>query len=309
MPQRTILVADDTENQTDSGKRRSQAIRDAASFLAQQLKTGIELLYVEDLKTYPLIKFGSFHFPAWHFSHQERLEEMARQFAAPVHCSVKNGSPAEEILKILRARSAPELVVVGTQGRKGVKRLLVGSIAEEVIRHSRRPVMVIGPLSKERNWDIASQKQFKILVPTDLCKNSRAAERYALSPAKRMGARVTLFHCLWDSVNAIMVNTAYSGMAAFHISEIIDELRDDAIASIKRKTSFFQKHGVPCDYKVEEKAITSSCAVYQEGENGYSIVVMGTHGRNALLNSFFGSTARETILNATIPIIVVHSVR
>jgi nucleotide-binding universal stress UspA family protein len=106
-----------------------------------------------------------------------------------------------------------------------------------------------------------------------------------------------------------MVNTAYSGMAAFNINEIIAESRDDAVDAMKRKTSFFRKHGVLCDYKVEEKAITSSCAVYQECESGCSIVVMGTHGRNALLNAFFGSTARETILNAAIPVVIVHSGR
>jgi nucleotide-binding universal stress UspA family protein len=190
-----------------------------------------------------------------------------------------------------------------------MKRLLIGSVAEEVIRHSKRPVMVIGPVAQEMDRNIFSQKQHKILVPTDLRERSRAAEQYALSYAKRIGAKVTLFHCLWDTINAIIVNAAYSGMAAFNINEIITESRDDAIDIMKRKASFFQKHGVPCDYKVEEKSITSMCAVYQESESGYSIVVMGTHGRNALLNAFFGSTARETILNAVIPVIIVHSGR
>ena len=307
MPQRSIVVADDIENQTDSGKRRSQAIRKAASFLSQRLKTGIDLLYVEDLKAYPLSKLGPLRFPAWHFSHQERLEELGRQFPVPVSCSLKSGSPAEQILKMIRSRSSPELVVVGTQGRKGVKRLLIGSVAEEVVRHSRRPVMVIGPIAQEMDRDLSGQKQHKILLATDLGKNSRAAEQYALSLAKRIGAGVTLFHCLWDSINAIMINTAYSGMAAFNISEMIAESRDTAADVMKRKTGFFQKHGVPCDFKIEDKAITSSCAVYQGCESGYSFVVMGSHGRNALYNAFFGSTAREAILNATLPVIIVHS--
>ncbi len=308
MPQRMILVTDDLENQTDSGRRRSQATRNAASSLAQLLKTGIDLLYVEDLKTYPSGKLGSFRFPEWHAAHQERLEETGRQFTLPVSCRLRSGSPADEILKAIRSRPSPELVVVGTQGRQGMRRLLVGSVAEEVIRHSRRPVMVIGPVAQVRGLDISTQKQQKILVPTDLGRNSRAAEQYALSLAKRMGASVTLFHCLWDSINAIIINTSYSGMVAFNMKEIFDESRDAAVADMKRKAGLFQKRGVPCDYKVEEKAIVSSCAVYQECE-GYSIVVMGTHGRNALLNAFFGSTARETILNASIPVITVHSVK
>ena len=307
MPQRSILVADDIENKTDSGKKRSQAVRKAASFLAQRLKADIDLLYVEDLKTYPLGKLGAFHFPAWHYAHLDRLEELGGEFPAPVSCSVKSGSPAEEILKRLRSRSAPELAVVGTQGRKGMRRLLIGSVAEEVVRHARRPVMVLGPRAQERDQDISGQKQLKILVPTDLGKNSRAAEQYALSLAKRLKAKVTLFHCIWDNINAIMVNAAYSGMAVYNIDEIIALSRDDAVDAMKGKIAFFKKHGVTCDFKIEEEAKMSSCAVYQECESGYSLVVMGTHGRNALLNAFLGSTAREAILNAAIPVIVVHS--
>ena len=309
MPGRSILIADDIENQTDAGKRRSQAIRNAASFLAQRLKTGVDLLYVEDIKTYPAGKLGSFRFPSWHVAHQERLEEVSRQLNVPVTCSLKSGSPAEQILKVMRSRPSPELVVVGTQGRKGVKRLLIGSVAEEVIRHSKRPVMVIGPIAQELDRNLSGQKHLKILVPTNLGENSRPAERYALSLAKRIGARVTLFHCLWDSIKAIIVNTAYSGWAAFNLDNVLTESRGTAVETMKGKAGFFQKHGVRCDYKIEERALTSLCAVYQEGESGYSMVVMGTHGRNALLNAFFGSTARETILNAPIPVIVVHSSR
>ncbi len=307
MPTRPILLADDIDNKTDSGKRRSQAIQNAASFLARRLKTGIIFLYVEDPKSYPVDELGLFRFLEWHDQHEKRLAEIRRQFTVQVSSSIKSGPPAEQIVKAAHSRPAPELVVVGTQGRKGLKRLLIGSVAEEVIRNSRRPVMVIGPAAQERDQDFSGGKQLKILVPTDLGNNSRAAERYAFSLAKRTGARVTLLHCLWDSIQAIIVNAAYSGMAAYDLDALVNDSRNDAVESIKRKAGLIQKQGVPCDFKVEEKTQTSQCAVYQEAESGYSLVVMGTHGKNALLNAFFGSTARETILHAPIPVIVVHS--
>jgi len=309
MAQRSILVADDIENLTVSGKRRSQAIRSVASSLARGLKTGIDLLYVEDIKSYPPPKFDVSRIRAWHSQHQKRLEEVCGQFQVPVRCSLKSGSPPEQILKALRAKASPELVVVGTQGRKGLKRLLIGSVAEEVIRYSKRPVMVIGPMAQEKEQNFIGRKQPDILVATDLGKNSRAAEQYALSLAKRIGAKVFLFHCLWDSYRSIMENSIVPGMVPFNLDEILSRIREDTIESMKQKVRFFQKHGVPCEYKVEEKAITSACAIYQESERAYSIVVMGTHGRNALLNAFFGSTARETILSASIPVITVHSGR
>jgi hypothetical protein len=78
MPDRSILVADDIENQSDAGKRRSQAIRNAASFLAQRLKTGIDLVYGEDIKNYPASELGLFRFPEWRSKHEERLEAVGK---------------------------------------------------------------------------------------------------------------------------------------------------------------------------------------------------------------------------------------
>lgn len=307
MPQRSILVADDIENQTDSGKRRSLAVQSVASFLAQRLQTGIDLLYVEDVKAYPY-KFDTARIRAWHIKHQERLKVLSARLPAPVSRTIKSGAPIDQILHTIRSRPSPELVITGTQGRKGLKRMLIGSVAEEVIRHSRRPVIVIGPLAQEKIQSFFSRKQLKILVATDLGKNSRPAERYALSLAKRIGARAVLFHCLGESYRTIIQDSSMvSGWVPINFAEILDQVRDDAIRSLKQKTGSFQKNGVPCEYKIEDKPMLSSCAVYQESDRGYSFVVMGTHGRNALLEAFFGSTARETILNASIPVITVHS--
>jgi len=307
VPQRTILVADDIETRTESGKRRSQAICAAASSLAERLRTGIDLLYVEDIKSSPPPQFDASRIRAWHSRHETHLAEVGRGYPVPVHLVLKSGSPAEQILKALRAKAAPELVVVGTQGRKGLKLLLIGSVAEEVIRHSKRPVLVVGPAAQEQGETRIGQKQIKILVATDLSKNSRAAEQYALSLARRLGAGVVLFHCLWDGYRSIFDQSMISGMVPFNLDEILAEIRKDSLNSLKQKSLYFQNHGVPCDYKLEDKAVLSSCAVYQEGDRGYALVVMGTHGRNALLNAFFGSTARETILNGSTPVITVHS--
>ena len=307
MPQRSLLVADDIENQTDAGKRLSQAIFSVASSLAQHLKTVVELLYVEDSKSYPRAKIDPAGIQAWHAGHQKTLEEAGRRLQVPVRCSLASGSPAEQILTKLQSRPAPELVIVGTRGLKGLRRLFIGSVAEEVIRYARRPVMVIGPHAQKKELLLVGRKQASLLVPTDLGKNSRAAELYAISLAKRIGARVVLFHCLGDNYHAIVDQSMASGMIPFNIENVLDELREDAIKSLKQKAGNFQKHGVPCEYRIEESVALSSCAVHQESDQGYSFIVMGTHGRNVLLQAFIGSTARETILNAPIPVITVHA--
>lgn len=309
MPQRSLLVADDIENRTDTGKRRSRAIMSAASALAERLETGIDLLYVEDIKSYPHGRFDSPRVRAWHSGHLKALEAAGASYQVPVRSLIKGGHPAEQILKVLRAKAAPELVVMGTQGRKGMKLLLIGSVAEEVIRHSKRPVMVVGPVAQEKAWFLATDRRVpKILVATDLGRNSRAAEQYALSLAKRIGARTVLYHCLGDSYRTIVQDSSMvSGWVPMNLNEILDGIRKDSVRVLEQKADFFQKRGVPCEYKIDDEPRTSSCAVYQESERGYSHVVMGTHGRNVLMEAYFGSTARETILNAPVPVMTVHA--
>jgi nucleotide-binding universal stress UspA family protein len=310
MLQRSILVADNIDDRTESGKKRSQAIRLAASSLAQRLKTGIELLFVEDMRRRPYGRFDAAAIRAWHSRHQKELTEISLRYATPVHESLKSGSPAEQILIALHAKPVPELVVMGTAGRKRMERLLIGSVAEEVVRHSRRPVMVIGPRAQEEVRDFGAQKQIDILVATDLGKNSRAAENYALSLAKRIHARVFLFHCLGDRYRAIIRDTSMvAGWVPGNLDEILQGIRDDATKSIQKKTSVFQSRGIVCDYKIDEKDVLSSCAVHQECGRGYALAVMGTRGRNILMEAFLGSTARDTIMNAPIPVITVHSGR
>ncbi len=308
MPHRPILAADDIENRTDSGRRRSRAIISAASALAERLDTRIDLLYVEDIKSYPHGRFDSPRVRAWHSGHLKALEAAGTSYQVPIRSLIKGGHPAEQILKVLRAKAAPELVVMGTQGRKGMKYLLVGSVAEEVIRHARRPVMVVGPVAQEKSWFLAADRgQPRILVATDLGKNSRAAEQYALSLAKRIGARVVLYHCLGDSYRTIVQESSMvSGWVPMNLNEILDGIRDDSVRALEQKADFFQKRSVPCEYKIEDKPVASSCAVYQESARGYSFVVMGTRGRNVMMEAYFGSTARETILNSPVPVMTVH---
>jgi len=310
MPQHSILVSDDIENRTDSGKGRSQAIYGVASFMAQQLKTGIDLLYVEDIRKSFRGSVDATLLQKWHSQNQKKLEAISSRFTVPVRTLLKSGSPPELILKTLRGRAAAELVVMGTQGRTGIERMIIGSVAEEVIRHSRRPVMVIGPIAQIKVQDFGARKPLQVLVATDLSKNSRAAELYALSLAKRIGARVFLFHCLGDSYRAIIrASSTVSGWIPLNLDEILSQLQDSSRQLMEQKTRFFESRGVRCEYNIEQKDVLTSSAVYREGGRGHSLIIMGTHGRNMLMEAFFGSTARETILNSPIPVIIVHSGR
>lgn len=82
----------------------------------------------------------------------ERLEVLAKA-ATPrirhVIAHVRRGEPAEHIVQLASHLDA-DMVLVGTHGRRGIKRLLVGSVAERVVRLARCPVLVVRPKDHEQ---------------------------------------------------------------------------------------------------------------------------------------------------------------
>lgn len=73
--------------------------------------------------------------------HFDELEEMARDHGLDVERLVETGKPAQTIVEVARENRIDH-IVMGSHGRKGVSRLLLGSVAETVVRRSPAPVTV-----------------------------------------------------------------------------------------------------------------------------------------------------------------------
>lgn len=114
------------------------------------------------------------------------------------------GLPHEEIVEwgagvwpsVKRAleTSSIDLIVVGTHGRTGAEKLLLGSVAEEVFRRSPVPVLTVGPSCL--NWVHGGGRFHSVLFTTDFSPHSLAALPYALSLAQENQARLNLLHVL-----------------------------------------------------------------------------------------------------------------
>jgi len=85
-----------------------------------------------------------------------------------------------------------DLVVLGTHGRTGVDKILLGSVAEEIFRRSPVPVLTIGP--DVRRGAHSAARFHTVLFPTDFSSHSLAALPYALSLAEENQARLILCH-------------------------------------------------------------------------------------------------------------------
>jgi universal stress protein A len=71
------------------------------------------------------------------------VEELQKEGISPT-IDVIEGTPADEILDYIKTKNI-DLVIMGTHGRSGVARLMMGSVAEKVVRQSGAPVLVVSP--------------------------------------------------------------------------------------------------------------------------------------------------------------------
>jgi nucleotide-binding universal stress UspA family protein len=85
-----------------------------------------------------------------------------------------------------------DLIVMGTHGRRGLKHLLMGSVAEAIFRAATCPVLTVGPHVTVRPYH--DFKVEKILFPTDLGTHAEFATHYALSVAQENHAQITFMH-------------------------------------------------------------------------------------------------------------------
>lgn len=97
-----------------------------------------------------------------------------------------------EMLHLLVMQEDIDLVVLGTHGRCGLKKLFLGSVAEQVFRHCRCPVLTVGPHAPES--PPAALRIRHVLFPTDLSPESMGALPFALSPLQESGAALTVLH-------------------------------------------------------------------------------------------------------------------
>jgi nucleotide-binding universal stress UspA family protein len=72
----------------------------------------------------------------------EEIGDMARDAGVAYERAVAEGDPSEELLKLCR-NPGFDLIVLGTIGKSGLKKFLLGSVAEKVVRHSHVPVLVV----------------------------------------------------------------------------------------------------------------------------------------------------------------------
>ena len=164
--------------------------------LAKQYGATVHSVHVRLPATYPIVGPEAMPYIIEASEEQVKLEtqqmdEMLRD--VPHDVSVFEGDLWSTIAEIIGEKKI-DLIVLGTHGRTGFGRAVLGSVAEEIFRKAPRAVLTVGPrVSKDTNRRLAMKQ---ILFATDFSTDSLEALPFAVSLAQEHQARLTLLHVI-----------------------------------------------------------------------------------------------------------------
>ena len=192
-----------------------------------------------------------------------------------------------------------DLVVVGSHGRRGISRAVLGSGAEEVLRLASVPVLVVHEGRAARTTSQENPMFKRILVPVDGSGTSTKALVAALQLARESGGRVPRGHSLDELV--FMSDDRYGsdllGVACEQAHKVLEAAMDVAKAA-----------GVPVDARLlESPGQRLGDAVAEEASAwDADLIVLGTHGRRGLGRVVLGSGAEQVIRCAPVPVLAIR---
>ena len=199
----------------------------------------------------------------------------------------------EEALK-----TRADLVVMGTHGRRGFKRLLLGSVTESVLREAPCPVLTVPPRTPAESSQVVTFK--RIICPTDFSQSAQRALAFALNLARQADGAVTLLHAIeWLAEESPRTRTNFN-VPEFrrHLQEDAQTQLDDLVASESQTWSAIETDVV---FGRAHREILRVAEARQA-----QLIVMGAQGRGGLDLALFGSTTQQVVRGASCPVLTVR---
>lgn len=236
---------------------------------------------------------------------EQVLEEMSRTLdvaavsprATPI---AEAGDPQTTIIDQALSKKA-DLIVMGTHGRRGFKRLLLGSVTEAILREAPCPVLTVPPQAPASVSEAVTFK--RILCPIDFSPSALQALGFALDLARQADGRVTLLHVVeWLAEEEPRASTH------FNVPEYRRYMVEDAQERLRNLVAEESRTWVEIDdvvvfgrtYREILRAAESTPA---------DLVVMGAQGRGGIGLALFGSTTQQVVRGAMCPVLTVRGLR
>jgi nucleotide-binding universal stress UspA family protein len=214
-------------------------------------------------------------------------------------------SVPREILRLAEATPA-DLLVMGSHGRTGFDRLMLGSVTEKVLRKAPCPVLVL-PHHAADAPPHANAVFTRIVCPIDFSDASKEALRYALALAQEADAHLTVLHVLQYELDAMPGDVTDSLEAYGHVSMAEFRAACEAQARARVATVLPEAARACCSSDTLLVSGTPHREILRvAAERQSDLIVMGIEGRGAIDRALFGSTAQQVLRHAHCPVLTLR---
>ena len=231
---------------------------------------------------------------------REMRQLLERAGASPeAHLIAEEGHASTTIVDQALTTKA-DLIVIGTHGRRGFKRLLLGSVAETVLHEAPCPVLTVSPNTDAGTSDQVTCK--RILCPIDFSPSSLQAFGFAVDLARQVNGLVTLLHVVeWLAED--------EPRASAHFN--VPEFRSYMLADAKQRLRSLVAEESQAWCEVDDVIVSGRAhreILRAAEETSASLIVMGAQGRGGMGLALFGSTTQQVVRSAACPVLTVRGV-
>lgn len=286
----SILIPTDGSDGAMVGARRGINLAAAAG------ADVVTLSVIDDREAEPSLSSD----PERRTERQELLEEQAQQavdevgalarrhLSGSVETAVEWGIPFDTIVDYAEQHDV-DLIAMGTHGRSGLQRVLLGSVAEKVLRASSVPVLMVPPAADTA--DIGVERYENVLLPTDGSEGAEIATDWGITLASIHDAAV-------HAVYSIDANRFGGDVDRIDIYGALERVGREAIESIREATRSADLSGTGTLGSGPATRVILSHA----DEHDVDLIVMGTHGRSGVERYLIGSVTEGVVRNASVPV-------
>ena len=289
------------------GSKTAEKVLPHARYLAARLETPVELLAVIDIAELAAqvspekARFLNTIINDGERQSKEYLSKIAATFPGRgVKCTIEKGRAADAIIGRGDADTGM-LIAMGTHGRSGMNRWLLGSVAEKVLRGTANPLLLVRATDEAKSEGEATLKS--IMVPLDGSEIAASVLPMVAGMATKLGLEVELFRAF---------NIPYSvygtgdGYYAVNIEELINEVGNEAREYLEKMSAELKKLGVAKVTCTTKEGFGADEIISLGRKNPDNLIAMCSHGRSGVKRWVLGSVTETVVRHSEDPVLIVR---
>lgn len=295
----------------EDNKELNQRMAEYITHLHKITNADIEPLYL--LRENEIV-LPTYEVPAWVTDHSKTAESLFREVLADYdlpflldakvipHASQSHAGAAET-LSNYAIKSKADLIIVGSHGREGFQRFMLGSFAESLLLQSEVPVCVVGAHT------IKTKGSKSILFPTEFGEHSKENFRYVLQIAKKLYAEINLFHAVTRPIESLFDLDTKPRVYNFQGKMLtLDQIIEHQIENQSHKAQLWidwaAKEGIQAHFHIDNsfKAVDQLIIESVDKHNCDMIIMEAQSG--PLSAAILGSYTRNVVRKSPTPVLV-----